>query len=105
MILKYLCAAFAEFIIQASLRFTFERNGITMVTALSIIFAIACVILILAVLFQSGKSSGLGAITGNSDTFMSKNQGATLDAKLSNATKWIAGVFILLTLALNILPA
>ena len=103
MILKYLCAAFAEFIIQASLRFTFERNGITMVTALSIIFAIACVILILAILFQSGKSAGLtGALTGGSDTFLSKNKARSFDARLAKATKWIAIAFMILALALTI---
>ena len=47
---------------------------------------------ILAVLFQSGKSAGLsGAIGGMADTFMAK------------ATKWIGAVFIILTLILNVL--
>ena len=75
-----------------------------MVTALSIIFAIACVILILAVLFQSGKSSGLtGALTGGSDSFLSKNKAKTLDAKLAKGTKWVCAVWLVLTLVLNLL--
>jgi len=74
-----------------------------MVTALSIIFAIACVILILAILFQSGKSSGLtGALTGGSDTFLSKNKARSFDARLAKATKWIAIAFMVLALALTI---
>ena len=61
-------------------------------------------VLILAVLVQSGKSAGLsGAIGGVADTFMAKGKAKTLDAKLAKATKWIGAVFIVLTLALNIL--
>jgi preprotein translocase subunit SecG len=61
-------------------------------------------IVILAVLFQSGKSAGLsGAIGGVADSFLAKNKAKTLDAKLARATKWIGAVFLLLTLALLIL--
>ena len=45
----------------------------------------------------------LGAIGGVADTFMAKGKAKTLDAKLAKATKWIGAVFIVLTLALNIL--
>lgn len=73
---------------------------------LMIVQIICALLLVFVVTVQSGKNSGLSSIMGgNSDSFLSKNKGATLDAKLSNATKWIAGVFILLTLVLNILPA
>lgn len=59
---------------------------------------------ILAVLFQSGKSAGLsGAIGGVADTFMSKGKARTFDAKLAKATKWIGAVFLLLTLVLLII--
>ena len=59
---------------------------------------------ILAVLFQSGKSAGLsGAIGGVADTFMSKGKAKTFDAKLAKATKWIGAVFIVLTLVLNVM--
>lgn len=57
-----------------------------------------------AVLIQSGKSAGLsGAIGGGSETFLGKGKSKTLDAKLASATKWIAGVFVLLTFILNLL--
>jgi len=60
--------------------------------------------LILVVLFQSGKESGLsGAIAGGSDTYMSKGKSSTMDQKLAKATKWIALVWILLVMALNVL--
>ena len=59
---------------------------------------------ILAGLFQSGKSAGLsGAIGGVADSFLAKNKAKTMDAKLARATKWIGAVFLLLTLALLIL--
>ena len=60
-------------------------------------------IVILAVLFQSGKSAGLsGAIAGVADTFMAKNKAKTWDAKLAKMTKWVAILWILLTLSLSI---
>ena len=60
--------------------------------------------LIAVVLIQSGKSAGLsGAIGGVADSFMSKNKAKSLDAKLARATKWVGAVFIVLTLALNML--
>lgn len=60
--------------------------------------------LILIVLFQSGKSAGLsGSIGGVADSFLSKNKAKTADAKLARATKWVGGVFVILTLALNII--
>ncbi len=68
---------------------------------LTVLEVIASVSLILVVLFQSGKESGLsGAISGNSDSYMNKSNMGGLDKKLASATKWIALVWVLLTLAL-----
>ena len=64
---------------------------------------LASVSLIVIVLLQSGKEAGLsGAISGNTDTYMGKNKSGSLDQKLASATKWIALVWILLTLALHL---
>ena len=72
--------------------------------AIQIVQLITCLALIVVVLFQSGKRSGLsGAIAGAGDSFMVKNKAKGLDAKLTKATKWIAAVFVVLTLVLNIL--
>jgi len=72
--------------------------------AISIIFAIVSLALILAVLFQSGKSSGLsGLVSGGSDTFLAKNKARSLDARLAKATKWIAIVFMVLALIIGVL--
>ena len=61
-------------------------------------------VIILAVLFQSGKNAGLsGTIAGVADTFMAKGKAKTFDAKLAKATKWIGAALIVLTLVLSIL--
>ena len=71
---------------------------------LSIIDVAAALFLIAVVLLQSGKSAGLsGAIAGVADTFMAKNKAKSWDAKLAKMTKWVAIVWILLTLALCII--
>ena len=65
---------------------------------------LASLALIAAVLVQSGKETGLsGALAGNSETFMSKNNLGGWDKKLASWTKWIALVWILLTLALSLI--
>ena len=72
---------------------------------LIVLEVIASVALILVVLVQSGKEAGLsGAIAGNSESYMSKNSRGGLDKKLASATKWIALVWILLTLSLSLSP-
>ena len=71
------------------------------ITILQLICGLA---IIVAVLVQSGKSSGLsGAIGGVADSFLAKNKAKTMDAKLARATKWIGAVFLILTLILLIL--
>ena len=71
---------------------------------LTIIQLLTCLFLIAVVLLQSGKSAGLsGAISGVADTFMSKNKAKSLDARLAKMTKWVAIVFVVLTLILNLI--
>ncbi|MBR4057009.1 MAG: preprotein translocase subunit SecG [Oscillospiraceae bacterium] len=72
--------------------------------AITIIQLISCLVIIAIVLLQSGKRSGLsGAIAGGADTFMTKTKAKSLDAKLAKWTKWVALVFVLLTLVLNLI--
>ena len=71
----------------------------------TIIQVLASLFLIAVVLLQSGKRSGLsGAISGAADTFLSKNQAKTWDARLAKMTTWVAVLFIVLTLGLNLIP-
>ena len=68
---------------------------------LTIIQVLGAVFLTFVVLAQSGKSAGLsGAIAGGADTFLSKNKAKGVDAKLAKMTKWVALVFMVLTLVL-----
>ena len=72
--------------------------------AITIIQVLCGVALVAIVMLQSGKSAGLsGAIAGGADTFLSKNKAKSLDSKLAKATKWVAIVWVLLTLALCIM--
>ena len=70
---------------------------------LVVLEVIASLALILVVLFQSGKESGLsGALAGGSETYLSKNKMGGLDKKLAASTKWVALVWVLLTLVLSL---
>ena len=72
-------------------------------TILIILESIFSIALIAVVLLQSGKEAGLsGALSGSSDTYMSKNKKGNLDAMLASSTKWIALAWVLLTLSLSL---
>jgi preprotein translocase subunit SecG len=73
----------------------------------SIMLFISSVVLIIIVLSQHGRSAYLGgAIAGGAaESFLGKNKGRTLDAKLTKVTKYIAIFFVVLTVAINIFVA
>lgn len=72
-------------------------------TILVVLEVIASLALVVVVLLQSGKEAGLsGAISGNNDSYMSKNKKGGLDKFLATSTKWLALAWILLTLALHL---
>ena len=74
-----------------------------METVLIILQALCSLAVIVVIMFQSGKEAGLsGALAGNSDSYLSKN-GGSLDKKLAASTKWIAAVWLVLTLLLSII--
>ena len=68
------------------------------------VLQVLCGLAVIAVvMLQSGKRAGLsGAIAGGADTFLSKNKAKSVDAKLAKMTKWVAILWILLTLSLSI---
>ena len=73
-----------------------------MTIALSILFLIASLFLVVVILFQSGKSAGIsGAIGGGADNFFAKGKAKSLDAKLAKMTKWVALAWVALTLVLS----
>ena len=63
----------------------------------------SAIALVIIITLQSGKENGLGALAGNSDSYMGKNKGNTRDAKLARVTKWVAAGFVLLTLFVSLL--
>ena len=74
-----------------------------METVLVILQALCSVLVIGVIMFQSGKEAGLsGALSGNSDSYMSKNGGG-MDKKLAASTKWIAAAWLVLTLVLSVI--
>lgn len=78
--------------------------SMTIKLVLTVIQVLLALCLIAIVMLQSGKSAGLsGAISGAADTFLSKNKAKSVDAKLAKMTKWVAVVWILLTVALCII--
>lgn len=73
-----------------------------MTVALTILQVLVSLGLIVTVLLQSGKSAGLsGSIAGGAEAFFGK--GKSMDEKLGRITRWLAGAFLLITLALVIL--
>lgn len=72
---------------------------------LTIIQVLTAVFVVVMVIMQTGKSNGLSSALGGggNDTFLAKNKSRGLDAKLARGTKWMAAVFLVLTLVLNLL--
>ena len=72
-------------------------------TVLIVLEAICSLALIVVVLLQSGNEAGLsGALTGASESYLSKNKKGNLDQVLASSTKWIAIAWVLLTLVLSL---
>ena len=70
---------------------------------LSIVYFIMALALIAIVMLQSGKSAGLSSVFGGSDTFLSRHKTKTFDARLARLTKWVAIVFMVLTVVICLL--
>lgn len=72
-----------------------------MLLAVQILHIIIALILVVVVLFQSGKQAGLsGSIAGGSETFFGKNKGRTMDAILEKWTSVLAILFLITSVAL-----
>ncbi len=72
-----------------------------MLLAVRILHIILSIILVVVVLFQSGKQAGLsGSIAGGSETFFGKNKGRTIDAILEKWTSVVAIAFLVTSIAL-----
>ena len=69
---------------------------------LYIIFVIDCIVLSAIILLQEGKSAGLGTISGAADTYWGQNKGRSMEGTLVKATKFVAVLFMVLAVVLNL---
>ena len=71
--------------------------------AFGIVLIIAAVVLIFAVLMQSGKAKKLsGTIAGGAETFFGKTKGKAIDKMLSKLTTIIAIAFVILVVVVYV---
>ena len=71
-------------------------------TVLMILLAIDCIALTIVVLLQEGKSAGLGTIGGMADSYWGQNKGRSMEGALVKSTKFLAILFLVLAVVLNL---
>lgn len=67
---------------------------------LSILVAILSIALIAVVLLQDGKDQGLGALSGNAESYLNKT-GKDGKSVIASSTKWIAAAWLIVVLAIS----
>ena len=68
---------------------------------LTVLFIIVCLAIIVLVLMQEGKSSGLGALSGAAESYWGKNKARTMQGMLVKLTKIFCVLFMVLAIVLN----
>jgi preprotein translocase subunit SecG len=68
--------------------------------ALTILFIVICLAMIILVIMQEGKEAGLGTISGMADTYWGKNKGRSMEGKLIKATTVCGVLFFVVAVAL-----
>lgn len=66
------------------------------------IMAVCAIFIICVVLFQPGNSSGVGALGGQTETFLGKNKSKTFEHKMRVLTIISAVIFVVLCIAFAI---
>ena len=69
---------------------------------LYIVFVIDCIALSAIFLLQEGKSAGLGTIGGVADSYWGQNKGRSMEGALVKSTKFLAILFLVLSVVLNL---
>ena len=69
-------------------------------TIATIIYIIVCIAIVIVVLMQEGKTSGLGALSGAADTYWIKNKGRSAEGVLVKITRVLAVLFVALSVVL-----
>ena len=70
---------------------------------LTILFVLDCITMTAVVLMQEGKSQGLGALSGASESYWNKNKGRTMEGGLQKLTTIMGVLFFVLALVLNMI--
>lgn len=71
--------------------------------AVTVLYVLICLGLIVVVLMQEGKSVGLsGSINGVADTYWGKNKGRSMEGALVKITKVLAALFLVISVLLNL---
>ena len=73
----------------------------TLKIVLSVLFIIVSLVITIVILFQEGKSAGLGTIAGVADTYWGKNKGRSKEGRLVKATIVCVVLFFIISIALN----
>lgn len=68
--------------------------------ALTILFIVICVAMVILVTVQEGKDAGLGTISGMADTYWGKNKGRSMEGKLIKATTVCGVLFFVVAVVL-----
>ena len=69
---------------------------------LSVLVSVLSIALIAIVLLQDGKDQGLGALAGNTDSYLNKT-GKDGKSIIASSTKWIALAWVLVVLGLSLI--
>ena len=69
---------------------------------LYIVFVRDCIALSAIILLQEGKSAGLGTIGGVADSYWGQNKGRSMEGALVKSTKFLAILFLVLSVVLNL---
>ena len=66
-------------------------------TIIQVLYIVICIAIVVVVLMQEGKTSGLGAVSG---AYWSKNKGRSAEGKLVKITSVLGALFIILSIVL-----
>lgn len=82
----------------------FWENGFPIIRIVLCVFIMLCALFLVAVIIvQPSNSSGIGAINGQSETFLSKNKGKTFESKLKRLTVIVSIILAVCCIAMVIL--
>jgi preprotein translocase subunit SecG len=68
-----------------------------------VIMAVCAIFVILVVMFQPGNSSGVGALGGQTETFLGKNKSKTFEHRMKKLTVISSIIFVVLCIVFAII--